>query len=87
MPLPQSKASVIDALGAVQQSLADLRIREIHLTGQIGRLGVGYHAGRLYTAAVALKLDNRGGVQVTVKRNETINRRPSGRSRAANRAG
>jgi hypothetical protein len=86
MPLPQTQISVIDALGAVQQSLADLRSREIRLIGQIGRMGVGYHAGRLYTATVAAVIGERGGVQVTVRRNEPISRRPSGRARAVNRA-
>lgn len=74
MPMPQTQASLIDRLGTVQQSLADLRSIEKRLIGEIGRLGVGYYEGKFYTACVALIVDARGGVDVTVKRKEGIKR-------------
>jgi hypothetical protein len=85
MPLPQTGASLIDALGQIRRTIADLQRREKELTGRVGRLGVGYHAGRLYTATVSGVFSERGGVDVTVKRNEDVPRRPSGRARAAHR--
>jgi hypothetical protein len=70
MSLPQSNASLIDALGAVQQTIQDLRSRELTLIGRVGRLGLGSHEGNLYDAHVAAILDPRGGVHVIVTRKE-----------------
>ena len=66
MPLPQTRYSVIDALGMVQQTIADLKFKEKRLTAEVSRMGVGYHSGRLYTATVAAAFDKDGGVQVSV---------------------
>jgi hypothetical protein len=68
MPLPQTKASLIDRLGAVRQSIADLKHSEVRLTQQVAELGEGYHQGKMYAASVAPIVDVRGGFHVTVTR-------------------
>jgi hypothetical protein len=71
MPLPQTKASLIDRLGAVRQSIADLKNSEARLTREVGeKLGEGFHQGKLYSVSVAPIVDVRGGFFVTTMRKE-----------------
>lgn len=62
----RTQESLIDALGRVRQSIVDLGAIERRLTGQVCRLGVGYHEGKLYTASIAMMRDAAGELHITV---------------------
>jgi hypothetical protein len=68
VPLPQTRASIIDALGRVRQTISDLKRQEARLRASVEGLGAGLHQGTDYIATNSPILDARGGYHVVVTR-------------------